>query len=209
MYYYCTLIGGWAIPAIGLVLTLCLTGTSYRFGNVCHINHHKGLEDFWGPLMAFAAVALILQFTTLVYCVHVYVKSLMDKSSSTDNSSSLPSYSASVRTISARQAYRRVQRVVYLQWRGVAVVITIIANVVFFAVVFVSMDDAATNSPKNLERAKPWIACLAMTAGDQNACLSEASVLGPNEATILAVLMLLSVSLHVSFQSLQPSYIKG
>lgn len=57
------------------------------------------------------------------------------------------------------------------------------------------MDDAAYTSPENLERAKDWIACLAMTAGDTNKCVDEASSLGPNEATVLAVLVLLSVSL--------------
>lgn len=131
--------------------------------------------------------------------MQVYIKSVMDNDASTGHSSSLPSYAASMRTISARQAYRRVQRVVYLQWRGIAVVLTIIGNVVFFAVVFVSMDDAAYNSPENLERGEDWLACLATTAGDKNKCAEDASSLGPNEATVLAVLVLLSVSLGCGF----------
>jgi hypothetical protein len=75
------------------------------------------------------------------------------------------------------------------------VVLTIIGNVVFFAIVFVSMDDAAYTSPENLKKAEEWIACLALTSGDKNQCVGAASPLGPNEATVLAVLVLLSVSL--------------
>lgn len=130
----------------------------------------------------------------------------MDNDPSTGHSSSLPSYSASVRTISARQAYKRVQRVVYLQWRGVAVVVTIIGNVIFFAVVFVSMDEAANTSPDNLKKAEQWTACLAMTKGDRNKCVDKASALGPNEATVLAVLVLLSVSSVCDFPEERQAY---
>ncbi|OAX77950.1 hypothetical protein ACJ72_07745 [Emergomyces africanus] len=120
-FFFTTLTLGWIIPAIGLALALSITGTSYRFGNICHINHDNSLADFWGPLMAIAAAALVIQFVTLGYCIHVYIKSLLDNNPTTDNSSVLPSHPGSVRTVSARQAYRRVRRVIQLQWRGIAV----------------------------------------------------------------------------------------
>src|SRR4051812_32003869 len=77
-FFYSAVIFGWVIPAAGLALALSLTGVSYRFGNVCHINHANGLQDFWIPLMAFSAAALILQFITLAYCTQVYLRNLMD-----------------------------------------------------------------------------------------------------------------------------------
>ncbi|KAL2014555.1 hypothetical protein VTN00DRAFT_2080 [Thermoascus crustaceus] len=188
------LIVGWGIPAIGLAVMLVLTGVSYRFGNVCHINHANSLQDYWIPLMVFAAIALVLQMTTLVYCVHVYVRSLFDNSPTTTNSSALPSYSGSVRTQTARQAYKRVQRVIQLQWRGIAVVFTIIGNVIFFAIVFISMDNSVKSSPETATKGRPWIICLALTQGDKEKCHSYTTDLGPNEATVLAVLILLSLS---------------
>ncbi|KAL2218597.1 hypothetical protein M432DRAFT_377923 [Thermoascus aurantiacus ATCC 26904] len=188
------LIFGWGVPAIGTAIMLVLTGVSYRFGNVCHINHDKSLQDYWIPLMVFAAISLVIQMTTLVYCVNVYIRSLFDNSPTTTNSSALPSYSGSVRTLTARQAYKRVRRVIRLQWRGIAVVFTIIANVIFFAVVFISMDNSVKSSPETAAKIRPWIVCLALTQGDREACRSYTAGLGPNEATILAVLVLLSLS---------------
>jgi hypothetical protein len=43
--------------------------------------------------------------------------------------------------------------------------------------------------------AQEWAACLALSGGDKNQCLDQASGLVVNEATVSAVLMLLAVSL--------------
>lgn len=185
---------GWGIPIIGLAVALAITGSSYRFGSICHINHDKGLYDFWGPLMALAGATLIIHLATLAYCIHVYVKSMLDDHPTTDTSSVLPSYSGSVRTISARQTYRRVKRVLVLQWRGAAVVLTILANVIFFAVIFLSLDNSARKTPENLEKYKPWLLCLTISKGDRNKCVAEAEGLGPSESAIMAVLILLALS---------------
>ncbi|EEH11115.1 conserved hypothetical protein [Histoplasma capsulatum G186AR] len=193
-FFFTTLTLGWVIPAVGLALALFITGISYRFGNICHINHDNSLADFWGPLMGLAALALMIQFVTLAYCIHVYIKSLLDNNPTTDNSSVLPSHAGSVRTVSARQAYRRVKRVIQLQWRGIAVVLTIIANVVFFAVIFLSLDSSARRTPELVKKSKPWIICLALSKGDKNECAPLTSNLGPNEASIFAVLVMLSMS---------------
>ncbi|TPR07859.1 Dpy-30 motif family protein [Aspergillus niger] len=108
-FMWTALILGWGIPAVGLTEMLILTGVSYRFGTVCHINVHDSNKDYWAPVVAFGGASLFLQFATLVYCIYVYVKSLYDEETST-TSSGLPSYSASVRTVTARQAYRRIRR---------------------------------------------------------------------------------------------------
>jgi hypothetical protein len=153
------------------------------------------MADFWIPLLAFAGITVVIQFATFGYCIKVYLASLADDSTTT-NSSGLPSYTNSVRgTISPRQAYRRVRRVIELQWRGIAVVLLIIADVIFFAVVFVYMDDIETNMIKEPIKAQDWLACLIKTKGDKNKCLTTAKDLVVSEATIMAVLILLSVSL--------------
>jgi hypothetical protein len=189
------LAAGWTIPAIGLTVALVFSGVSFRFGETCHINHKNSLADLWIPMLVFAGITVALQFATFGYCIKVYLASLADDSTTT-NSSGLRSYTNSLRgTISPRQAYRRVRRVIQLQWRGIAVVLLIIADVIFFAVIFVFMDDLQTNTLKNPEKSVLWLKCLIKTGGNKNSCLSFASHLVVNEATVMAVLILLSVRL--------------
>ncbi|PYH62605.1 protein gprM [Aspergillus niger CBS 101883] len=190
-FMWTALILGWGIPAVGLTEMLILTGVSYRFGTVCHINVHDSNKDYWAPVVAFGGASLFLQFATLVYCIYVYVKSLYDEETST-TSSGLPSYSASVRTVTARQAYRRIRRVLQLQWRGVALVLVILTNVIFFAVVFIKMDNHLTSTVANMKLATPWLTCLVETQGNIQKCASEAEAIVPNKATLLAVLILLA-----------------
>ncbi|KAE8387465.1 hypothetical protein BDV23DRAFT_186371 [Aspergillus alliaceus] len=185
---------GWGIPGIGITVMLILTGVSFRFGDMCHINIKYGTKDYWAPIMAFAAASLVLQLATMAYCIHVYVKSIFDTNNdSSTNSSRLPSYTSSIRTVTARQAYRRIRRVLQLQWRGVALVLIIIGNVIFFAVVFIQIDNKMNMTHENLERAQPWLACLIDTKGDRKKCRKEALSIGPGESTILALLILLSL----------------
>jgi hypothetical protein len=184
---------GWGIPAIALTFALVFSGVSFRFGDTCHINHDNSLADFWIPLLIFAGITVIIQFATFGYCIKVYLASLADDSTTT-NSSGLPSYTNSFRgTISPRQAYRRIRRVIELQWRGIAIVLLIIADVIFFAVVFVFMDDTEATLLKDPLKSEAWLGCLITANGDKNQCLKFAQSLVINEATIMAVLVLLSV----------------
>lgn len=82
-----------------------------------------------------------------------------------------------------------------LQWRGILVVLVIIADVVFFSIVFVSMDNTTQAAVTNLKKAEPWLLCLVMNGGDKNACLDKVGRLVVKESTVLAVLIMLSVSL--------------
>lgn len=192
-FFYGALVAGWGIPAIILAIAWTLTGFSYRFGDTCLINHDKALATFWGPTLFVAGAALVLQFGTFGYCVQVYIRALMDDSTTTDNSSGLPSYSGSVRTPTARQAYRRVRRVIELQWRGIFVVMVIVADVVLLAIVFVSMDNVTQAAVHNLKKAEPWLLCLVTSGGNKDACLDKVHGLVLNQATVLSVLIMLSV----------------
>lgn len=204
---------GWGIPALFVAISLSVTGVSYRFGNTCHINHSNALPAFWGPLLAFAGATALIQFSTydssfldmsvspltnvdrFGYCIKVYFKSLMEgNATSTNNSSALPSYNGSIRTATARQTYKRVRRVVELQWRGITIVLLILADVVFFSVIFLYLDNSAQQSRRNTQKAEPWLLCLVLNKGDKNQCLNLVSDLTVNEATVMAVLILLSVS---------------
>ncbi len=128
------------------------------------------------------------------YCIKVYLQSLMeDQNTRTHESSGLPSFNGSVRTATAAQAYRRVRRVVRLQWRGITIVLLILINVVFFSFVFVYLDVATQRTEQNYERARPWFLCLIMNGGDKNKCLDLAEKVVLKQATVMAVLIMLSV----------------
>ncbi|KAF6230073.1 hypothetical protein HO133_004412 [Letharia lupina] len=201
-FFWSSLIAGWGLPGLFLAITLPLTGTSYRFGNTCHINHTKAVQDYWGPLLAFAAISTILQFATFGYCIKVYIKSLFDDGSTnsiTQVNSGLPthsSHSGSIKTVTAGQAYRRVKKVIRLQWRGTAIVLIIIINVVFLSIVFVQMDNTVTSAVQDLQKAEPWLLCLVTNGGDKTPCLDKVKQEGlvANEGTVMAALVLLSLN---------------
>lgn len=184
---------GWGIPAIGLVVALLVSGVSFRFGSTCHINHANSLNDFWIPLLVFAGLTVIIQFATFGYCIKVYLASLADSSASTDHSG-MPSYTASIRTMTPRQAYRRVRRVIQLQWRGIVIVLIIICDVIFFAVIFVFQDTTVESIKNDPEKAAPWILCLVGAGGDKTKCLDEARELVVALPTVIAVLILLAMN---------------
>ncbi|KAI1369363.1 hypothetical protein F5Y08DRAFT_151796 [Xylaria arbuscula] len=183
---------GWGIPIVGLVLLLVFSGVSFRFGQTCHINHENSLADFWIPLLIFAGLTVLIQFATFGYCIKVYLASLADNAESTEQSGR-PSYSNSIRTMTPRQAYRRVRRVIQLQWRGIVIVLIIIADVIFFAVVFVFLDSTVQDIKTDPNKALPWITCLA-TYNDKHACLDLVQPLVVNLPTVTAVLVLLAMN---------------
>ena len=202
--FWGALIAGWGIPILIASSSLAVTGVSYRFGDTCHINHNQALADYWSPILFFGAAATILQFATFGYCVRVYIRAYLndDVHSTSENRSQLPSHNGSIKTVTTRQAYQRVKKVIGLQWRGMVIVIIIIVNVIFLAVVFVSMDNSVQAARANLGKAEEWLLCLVMHPTDKNACLDQVASadLVQNEATVMAVLIMMSVSLHESSQ---------
>ena len=185
---------GWGVPALGLVLALVFSGVSFRFGETCHINHANSMEAFWIPLLIFAGATVVITFATFGYCIKVYLSALGDSSATTEGSN-LPTHSSTTRSnYSPRQAYRRVSRVIGLQWRGIAIVLIIIADVVFCSIVFVFQDNvvqSVTNDPKIAEK---WGLCLIEERGDKDKCLGKAKSLIVNQATVGAVLLLLTLN---------------
>ncbi|KAJ9142125.1 Frizzled/smoothened-like sans CRD protein B [Pleurostoma richardsiae] len=186
-------VAGWGIPIIGIILALTLSGVSFRFGSTCHINHKNSLADLWIPLLVFAGFTIVIQFATFGYCIKVYLASLADNSASTEGSN-MPSYTNSIRTMTPRQAYRRVRRVIQLQWRGIAIALIIVADVILFSVVFVFQDNTLETVKHDPDKATEWVTCLVLNGGDKNKCLNQASSLVVNMATVGAVLLLLSMN---------------
>lgn len=198
-FFWSSIVAGVGVPALFVSIALSVTGLSYRFGDACHINHEKALQNYWGPLLAFAVASTVLQFATFGYCIKVYIRSLLDDTATSDNSSGLPTYNSSVRTVTATQAFRRIKKLVALQWRGIVIVLITIANVIFLALLFISMDRAVSAAKKNPSKSHPWLLCLVINGGDKTKCLDKAGLLIKNEATVMAAFLLLSVrSTHIT-----------
>lgn len=184
---------GWGVPLVGITLALVFSGVSFRFGSTCHINHANSLADFWIPLLIFAGLTVIISFATFGYCIKVYLASLADNGPSTEGSG-LPSYTNSIRTLSPRQAYRRIRRVIALQWRGITIVLIIITDVIFFSLIFVFQDTTVENIRSDPTIAQEWALCLIKARGDKNKCLDLTGDLVVPEATVTAVLLLLALN---------------
>jgi hypothetical protein len=196
-FFYFSQALGWGIPAALFTATMAATGVSFRFGSSCHVNHQQSMADFWGPLLGLAGLAGILQLVTFGYCIRVYLKNLWsdEAAASTQGSSSgLPSYSGSVRTQTARAVYRRLKKVLWLQWRGICIVTIILVDVIFFSIVFVDLDNLQTDLVSDWKRVEPWLECLAFNPTDKRACLPLVSGWLINESTVVAVLILLSLA---------------
>lgn len=75
------------------------------------------------------------------------------------------------------------------------VVTVIIADVIFFSVVFLQFEKVSENTPQNMIKALMWLQCVLKNNGDKNMCLDGASKIAIPEGTALAVMYLLSVCL--------------
>ncbi|KAK4499685.1 hypothetical protein PRZ48_010203 [Zasmidium cellare] len=196
-FFYASQLLGWGIPAVLFTITITLTGVSFRFGSACHVNHKSSMGDFWGPLLAFAGAAGVLQLMTFAYCIHVYLKNLWSDQPDTSTNASgsgLPSYTSSVRTQTARAVYQRLKKVLWLQWRGICIVSIILVDVIFFSIVFVYLDGMQQSVVRDWTKVMPWLGCLANHPNDKDQCLHLVQGWLVNEPTVVAVLLLLSLA---------------
>lgn len=102
--------------------------------------------------------------------------------------------STSVRTVTATRALRRIKRVIELQWRGIFIVIIILADVIYFSTVFLQFDGTTQRTDANLRHGFAWLLCVLSHDGDKNKCLTEAADMVVKEVTAFSVLFLLSVA---------------
>lgn len=136
-----------------------------------------------------------------------------DVHSASDDRSGLPSYNGSIKTVTTRQAYQRVKKVFALQWRGIVVVVIIIVNVVFLAIVFVSMDNSVQATRNNLGRAEEWLLCLAMNPNKKDACMDKVGNIVESEPVVMAALIMMSLNgiwavLFLGRMSMVPAWIE-
>lgn len=186
---------GWTIAATFFTVTITITGVSFRFGDVCHVNSAESMKNLWGPLLVIAGAATIIQLGTFAYCIKVYIRNMWsDDKTETQSSAGLPSYTTSVRARSARAVYRRVRKVVWLQWRGITIVVFVLVDVVFFCVVFIWLNSVESHATDDLEDVMPFLRCLMQNPTKVDKCYGLGQALFINQSTVIATLIMLSLA---------------
>ena len=128
------------------------------------------------------------------YCSKIYFDCHFSGSrSSGSHLISLGSSTGTLESTNALQAYNRVKGLIKSQWRGFIMVLIVIADVIFFCVIFLIMDRDSSPSAQETANAEPWLICLALHPGQKEQCLDLALAIVLNQSTVVAVLVLLVV----------------
>ena len=63
-FFYAAQILGWSVAAAFFTATITVTGVSFRFGEICHVNSKDSMKDFWIPLLVISGGATVIQLAT-------------------------------------------------------------------------------------------------------------------------------------------------
>jgi hypothetical protein len=115
-------VAAWSVTIALTAAVLAKVGVSYRFGGYCHVNVGS-TSTYWGWMIGFGGVALLLQAATFIYCAKVYLTAAMHGRQPASGSNTGTS---SVKSASSKRhawtAVRRLKQVLLLQWRSLAIV---------------------------------------------------------------------------------------
>lgn len=84
-----------------------------------------------------------------------------------------------------------------LQWRSIALRLVVVVESIYCGIVYMAKNNAVVVNlePSNQSRVEAWTLWLVLSGGDKDECPGEATVLGVNEATVVASLMMVAVSM--------------
>jgi len=74
------------------------------------------------------------------------------------------------------------------------IIVLLLADVIFFSVVFVYFNNSTQSLEKDVKRIRPWIQCLIIHQGDKHKCYEQGQHAFIRESVVTGVLMLLGVS---------------
>ena len=184
---------GWGLPAIITLQALLVSGMSYRLGTTCMPNHHATTLDYWTPCLIVAGVTMAMQFTTMSFCIKVFISSRLSRGGSAGSSdnSRTPAIEKAAPS-AAKLRYAHVRQIVIMQWRPFGVVLIIITNVIVGSIIFIMLDRTTVLTPATLQAHTPWLICLALNTPDE--CRKLVRPIVHDVSVAGAVLFVLSVS---------------
>jgi hypothetical protein len=194
-----SIVTGTFLPIAFLGAILAKTGFSYRMGSTCLPNHENAITTFWVWLIVFAILGFLLQVVTTVYCIWIYVRTLMKERS-------MPSYikghGRSQADHADMQTWRNIRKLCLLQWRNILVSVFVLIGSLIFFVVFWKQDSRlgkVFNDPTNIKPVKTWILCQILSKGDKKECRKYVKGFIVDEPAVLTALILASVSSWYSY----------
>lgn len=199
---------GWGLPLIFLAISLAITGVSYRLISTCSPNPHVSFVTWFGWLIAFACLGAFIQFCTTAFCLLVYARSLFVNSNQSSpgetktSTNSDPSAAASTQKTPAQKistknlAWKRVQKVLSLQWRSIVLSVTVTVIAAYAGIVYVVMTRTAAQdaNPKQADDILNWSDCLVYNEGDKSQCMDLAKPLRLGANQVIAALIMASVN---------------
>lgn len=224
-----SILSGVIIPATFTAVSLTITGVSYRTGLVCLPNHKHAILTFWAWQVGFAGAALLVQGITTWYCIWVYLRVLVrsrrgrrrsavaaataSNGGRVEHSSFVSESTTGSGAARPQNTWRKMRRMLLLQWRGVALTVVMAVESLFYIIVFVAQDTrfGEVAGKANEPDAKTWSACLVLTAGNREACMQYTNKLAISQDLVLGSLLLGSVSTscplpHVTFSLPSPNH---
>lgn len=183
------------ITAWGLIIgltaaTLARTGVSFRFGGYCYINVHSE-ATYWGWVLGFGVIALLLQLATCAYCIEVYVAAALAGRQHLTSTSNKSSIAKSSRSHKAMITLDRVKKVLIIQWRSIAIIFLAIFAAAFICTVYIYLDNKLTLAAfHNTDILIPWLICI-LTTQQKNQCLQYTSKWIVSEAIAVATMFLI------------------
>lgn len=197
---------GWGIPTIFLAIEMPITGVSYRLGKACVPNVKNVYPTWLGWLMAFACLGALLQITTTLFCIWLYLReSLKSRKKQTSyNSSAARSVigghgptagSSSFAASEPGLSWPRVRQILSLQWRSIVLSILVIFACVFFAVPFIQANiDPSNLTPSQQTKLVTWEVCMVFNEGDKSKCPALAAEFGIRENILIGAVFFVAVS---------------
>jgi hypothetical protein len=193
-YYIAANIIVWSVTIALTTAVLAHVGVSYRFGGYCHVNVGS-FSTYWGWLLAFAGLSLLLQLMTFVYCTKVYLSAAFSGRQQLTSGSHNQTTSIAGTTASrnARVAARRMREVLLLQWRSLLIVTVAIFTTAWVSIIFVYFDNKLTvQAFANTDTLVPWILCIIGTQ-NPNQCTQLTGPIIISENMALATLYILAL----------------
>ncbi|KAI4723946.1 hypothetical protein E4T49_08322 [Aureobasidium sp. EXF-10728] len=184
-------VAAWSVTIALTAAVLAKVGVSYRFGGYCHVNVGS-TSTYWGWMIGFGGVALLLQVATFVYCAKVYLTAAMHGRQPPSSSAATNSVKSASSKRQAWTAVRRLRQVLLLQWRSLAIVALAIFVIAFVCIIFIFQVDSYTTSTfADPTKVIPWVLCI-LQQRDTDKCLPLIQKLILPQSMAVAVLYVIA-----------------
>jgi hypothetical protein len=184
-------IAAWSVTIALTAAVLAKVGVSYRFEGYCHVNVGS-TSTYWGWMIGFGGVALLLQAATFIYCAKVYLTAAMHGRQPASGSNAANSVKSASSKRQAWTAVRRLKQVLLLQWRSLAIVALAIFVIAFVCIIFIFQVDSYTTSAFAAPtKVIPWVLCI-LQQRNTDKCLPLIQKLILPQAMAVAVLYVIA-----------------